>query len=194
MKKAIFLDRDGVLNPPVLQEKTNQYSAPWDPQNYVLYPWVIESLKVLIKNEYLLFLVSNQPDYAKGFTTLENLKLVHNKLDSLLKENKILFSEYFYCYHHPKGTIPSYTCICECRKPGNLFLRKAIEKYNLDITNSWMIGDRDVDVKCGQSLQIKTILLKQEFPDGSQGSSIPSYFVENLKKAVSIIERESKIK
>ena len=190
MNRAIFLDRDGVLNPPVLNLKTKEYEAPQHERDFILHPGVIESLRQLLDLDYKLFLISNQPDYAKGKTTLENLQAVHKKMHSALKENEIEFYEYYYCYHHPQGIIPEYSIVCECRKPGNLFIKQAKSKYNLDISNSWMVGDRDADVYCGQSAGTKTIIIKQKHSDGKAGQSKPDFKVNDLKEAVEIIKKQ----
>ena len=187
MNDAIFLDRDGVINHPVLDPKTGEYAAPWNPDDFVLCDGVIESLRVLLNLDYKLFIVSNQPDYAKGKTTLENLKLVHNRMHSVFVKNNITFGDYYYCYHHPKGRIPEYTKICECRKPGNYFLKQAQIKYSVDLTNSWMIGDRDTDIYCGQSVGAKTIMIRGE---DKASQSRPDFKANSLKEAVEIIENE----
>src|SRR3989338_5024424 len=101
--KAIFLDRDGIINDPVLNPTTKEHEAPFDEKDFILIPSVIESLKELQNLNYKLFLVSNQPDYAKGKTTLENLLSVHKKMHLMFTENNIKFCEYYYCYHHPNG-------------------------------------------------------------------------------------------
>lgn len=188
MDKAVFLDRDGVINYPVLNSKRNEYEAPFSKEDFVMFPGVIEALRELIKLNYKLFLISNQPDYAKGKTTLENLLSVHEKMDSILKEKNIAFSEYYYCYHHPKGIIPKYSIVCECRKPGNLFLRQAQFKYSLDMKKSWIIGDRDTDIYCGQSVGTKSIMIRQKHFDGKSGQSKPDHIVNNLKEAIEIIK------
>lgn len=190
MNKAIFLDRDGVLNYPVLNLKTNEYEAPASKDDFKLFPGVIQALKELQKLDYKLFLISNQPDYAKGKVTLENLKLVHNKMHSILTENNIHFTEYYYCYHHPNGIIPEYSYQCECRKPGNLFLIQAKTKYNLDFAKSWMVGDSDVDIFCGQSAGIRTILVKTKESIHRTGKSTPEHIVNNLQEAIEVIKRE----
>lgn len=187
MNKAIFLDRDGVINQPVFNLETNEYVAPWDKKDFVLCEGVIQSLKTLQSLAYKLFVVSNQPDYAKGKTSLENLKLVHNKMHSIFLENDIKFTDYYYCYHHPNGMVPEYSVVCECRKPGNLFLVQALSKYNLDISNSWMIGDRDIDILCGQSVGIKTIQIKNKNQSKYVSQSKPNYFASGLQEATSII-------
>lgn len=188
MDKAVFLDRDGVINYLVLNKKTNEYEAPFKEEDFVMFPDVIEALKQLINLNYKLFLISNQPDFAKGKTSLENLLSVHKRMDFTFKENNIVFSEYYYCYHHPKGIIPEYSIACKCRKPGNLFLKQAQLKYSLDMHSSWIIGDRDTDIYCGQSVSTKAILIKQKHFDGKAGQSKPDYIVNNLKEAVEIIK------
>ena len=190
MTKAVFLDRDGVLNYPVLNPKTNEYEAPFNANEFKLFPNVIETLKEFQNLKYKLFLVSNQPDYAKGKTKLENLHSVHNKLHSILTENNIFFSEYYYCYHHPNGIIPEYSVICNCRKPGNLFLTQAKMKYNLDFSKSWMIGDSDVDIFCGQSVGVKTIMVKIKESLHRTGKSSPDFIAKSLQEAIEIMKRE----
>ena len=190
MNKGIFLDRDGVINYPVLNLKTNEFEAPSSANDLKLFPGVIKALKELLNLEYKLFLVSNQPDYAKGKTKLEDLHSVHNKLHSILTENNIYFSEYYYCYHHPNGIVSQYSYVCNCRKPDNLFLTQAKSKYNLDYSKSWMIGDSDVDVFCGQSVKVKTILVKIKESAHRTGKSVPEYIVNDLQEAIEVIKKE----
>ena len=192
MNTAVFLDRDGVINYPVLNLKTNEYEAPANKDDLKLVPEVIEVLKELQGLDYKLFLVSNQPDYAKGKTTLENLRSVHNKIHSILSENNIIFTEYYYCYHHPNGIVPEYSIPCECRKPGNLFLKQAKLKYDLDLLHSWMIGDSDVDIFCGQSTGTRTIMIKIKESAHRAGQSNPDFVVNNLREAAEVIKREYK--
>lgn len=185
---AVFLDRDGVINYPVLNLKTKEHEAPQKEEDLKLFPGVIDSLKKLIRLDYNLFIVSNQPDYAKGKTSLENLHMVHKKLHSIFLENDIKFLDYYYCYHHPKGIVKEYSIKCDCRKPGNLFLEQAKEKYGLEMSASWMIGDRDVDIYCGQLSRTKTIMINSEYTAHNKESN-PDYKVNDLSEAVSVIER-----
>lgn len=188
--KAIFLDRDGVINYPTLNPNTGAYEAPFNPEDLKLFPWTIDSLHELQKLDFKLFIITNQPDFAKGKTTLENLNLVREKMLSILEENGINISEYYACFHHPNGIIPEYTMKCECRKPGSLFLKQAIEKYNLNAKNCWMLGDRDTDIECGQSIGAKTILIHSEHSvnEKNAGKSTPDHKAKNLKFAVEIIK------
>jgi D-glycero-D-manno-heptose 1,7-bisphosphate phosphatase len=187
MKKAVFLDRDGVLNELVLTPATGEYEPPHSPDDLVLFPDVLESLRILKEGGFVLFLISNQPDYAKGKTTLENIQAVHKRLDSILKSAGIRFEEYFYCHHHPQGIVPEYSFACKCRKPKPYFLFIAARDYGIDLEHSWMIGDRDTDIECGKAVGTRTILIEERHSSGSRGSSNPDFKTANLKDAVTII-------
>ena len=187
MKKAVFLDRDGVLNELVLNPVTGEYEPPHSPDDLILFPYVIESLLILQVAEFELFLVSNQPDYAKGKTTLEMIHAVHARFDHILTSGGIHFREYYYCYHHPNGIVPEYSFACECRKPKPWFLLKASQDYGINLEKSWLIGDRDSDIECGRAAGTRTIMIEEPHSSGLRGSSHPDNFAENLKDAVMII-------
>ncbi|MCK5602868.1 HAD family hydrolase [Candidatus Pacearchaeota archaeon] len=187
MVKAVFLDRDGVLNELVLNPATGEYEPPHRIEDMKLFPYAIKCLEKLQNSGYYLFLVSNQPDYAKGKTTFETLEKVHKKFNQLLTSQGIHFKEYYYCFHHPQGIIPEYTSECLCRKPKPFFLFKAEEKYNVKLENSWMIGDRDTDIECGKAGGTKTILIEEPLSMNKRRNSMPDYKVNDLKKAVEII-------
>ncbi len=189
-QKAIFLDRDGVINYPVLNPSTGNYEAPFKAEDLKLFSFTIDSLKELQNLKFKLFIVTNQPDYAKGKTTIENINSVRDSLLSIFKANNISITEYFACLHHPNGIVPEYTMKCECRKPGNLFLKQAVQKYNLNPKKSWMLGDRDSDIQCGQSVHAKTILIYNEHSinEKNAGKSTPDFNAKDLKSAVEIIK------
>ena len=186
MKKAIFLDRDGVINKLIYNPNTKEYESPHHRKDFELHHGAIESLN-LLKKDFLLFLISNQPSYAKGKTSLENIKSIHHKLHKLLMKNNIAFIEYFYCYHHPDGIVNEYSFECECRKPNPFFLLHAKNKYTIDMKNSWFIGDQDTDIFCGQKANLKTILIKNEKSEKKRGKSNPEFYADNLIEAVKII-------
>jgi len=187
MKKAVFLDRDGVLNELVLNPATGEYEPPHSPVDLILFPYVIESLRVLQDADFELFLVSNQPDYAKGKTLLENIHTVHARFNHILTSGGIYFREYYYCYHHPNGVVPEYSFACECRKPKPYFLLKAARDYGINLENSWLIGDRDSDIECGKAAGTKTIMIDETHSSGLRGSSHPDKIAANLKDALTII-------
>jgi D-glycero-D-manno-heptose 1,7-bisphosphate phosphatase len=193
INKAVFLDRDGVINKNIFNKDTGEFESPHKTEDFKIFPWVIESLKNLQRLGYKLFLISNQPSYAKGKTSLKNIKDIHKKLHSILVKNKINFKDYFYCYHHPKGIVKKYSIICKCRKPSPYFLNLARRKYKLDLGSSWMIGDRDTDIECGIKAGVKTILIKskEEMINKKSGKSKPAFKAKNLKYAVSIIKKKT---
>ncbi len=186
-KKAVFLDRDGVINRLVLNPATSAYESPHTAVELSIFPFAAKSLGKLTASGYLLFLVSNQPSYAKGKTTMEDILAVHDKLDSYLRLNGIDFTEYFYCYHHPQGLIPEYACKCRCRKPSPFFLRTAEKKYHLDMALSWMVGDQDSDIFCGREGGVKTILVNERHTTPKRGKSFPDYIAQDLEEASQII-------
>jgi D-glycero-D-manno-heptose 1,7-bisphosphate phosphatase len=189
MNKAIFLDRDGVINELVYSSERNEYEPPHKTEDLKLFDGVIDALKKFQKAGYKLFLISNQPDHAKGKTTLEQLNLVHNELDRIFKTNDIFFSEYYYCYHHPDGIVKEYSIDCECRKPKTYFVSKAVEQYEIDTDSSWLIGDRDKDIECGINSGIKTVLIKSEI---NINTIKPDFEATDLRQALEIILSSNK--
>lgn len=184
---GVFLDRDGVINELIFNGDTSEFEPPHSPYDLHIFPFAVESLKRLSAGNYSLFLVSNQPDYAKGKTTLENLKSVHSALHKNLSENGVEFKEYFYCYHHPDGVVVKYTKRCKCRKPSPFFLEKAERKYSIDLKRSWLIGDRDTDILMAEECGVRSIMVNYEHSAGYRGNSSPDYQASNLHEAVNII-------
>jgi D-glycero-D-manno-heptose 1,7-bisphosphate phosphatase len=187
MKKAVFLDRDGVLNELVLNPASGEYEPPHSPDDLIIFPEVIEALRILQEAGFELFLVSNQPDYAKGKMSLEDIRSVNTRFDHILTSRGIHFREYYYCYHHPNGIVPEYSFACKCRKPKPHFLLEAARDYGIDLENSWMIGDRDSDIGCGKAAGTRTILIEEPHSSALRGSSCPDNMAANLKDALTII-------
>jgi D-glycero-D-manno-heptose 1,7-bisphosphate phosphatase len=188
MNKAVFLDRDGVINPLVYNVDTGEYESPHFPDDFSLYPYVLKSLKLIKDSGFKTIIISNQPSYAKGKTSMENIKAIENMLYVFSEENGKLIDEYYYCYHHPNGIVPGYTQQCRCRKPGTLFLEKAIEEYSLSSEDCYFIGDQDADIQCGNSMRIYTIKIDNKHSLVKSGNSIPGETVTNLYEAVQKIK------
>ena len=188
MQKAVFLDRDGVINRLVFNPDTGEYESPHNVEDLELFPWAVPSLRVLREMEYMLFLISNQPSYAKGKTPMENIRAIHETLHRIFLEHGIDFAEYYYCYHHPNGIVPDLTGVCRCRKPGIFFLEEAKKNFDFSITDSWLIGDQDSDILCGQSFGLKTILIKDQHSFKKRGESSPDFQAADIEEAVQIIK------
>jgi D-glycero-D-manno-heptose 1,7-bisphosphate phosphatase len=187
MKKAVFLDRDGVVNELVFNPDTNEYEPPHSMDEVKLYPYTIPCLRKLQSAGYDLFLVSNQPDYAKGKVSLDVLMKIHEKLLSIFALERITFRDFYYCYHHPNGIVAEYSFVCECRKPKPYFLLKAKQEHSIDLVRSWIVGDRDSDIFCGQAAGVRTILIDEPNSADKRGNSHPDFIVKNLSEATKLI-------
>jgi D-glycero-D-manno-heptose 1,7-bisphosphate phosphatase len=162
--RAVFLDRDGVLNRNVLNTVTGAFESPHRAEDFELLPGVLDALALLRESGYRLILVSNQPSYAKGKTTLAAIKAIHRRLEDSLADAGISLDAFYYCLHHPDGIIREYSGRCECRKPSPYFLLQAKTQFDLDLAKSWMIGDRETDVLCGRAAGVRTIRVAADHP------------------------------
>ncbi len=151
MNKAVFIDRDGTLIKDV------PYNA--NPALIEFLPDAIETLSALKKNKFLLILISNQSGVARGFFSVEQLEKMHDVIQQTLSNFNVKLDAIYYCPHHPEGKIKEYTIECECRKPKPGLIFKAAAAYNIDLNNSWMVGDILNDVEAGNAAGCKTILL-----------------------------------
>jgi D-glycero-D-manno-heptose 1,7-bisphosphate phosphatase len=158
-KRAVFLDRDGVINRNVWNPVSGAYEAPLTADQFELCDGALAAMRQLRSASYELFLVSNQPNYAKGKASLETLDLIHARLTTALSDAEIQFAAFYYCLHHPEGVIAANSGRCECRKPSPHFLLKAKEDFCIDLKQSWMIGDRISDIECGKAAGAKTVFI-----------------------------------
>ena len=186
MKKAVFLDRDGIINDLIYNELRKEYEPPHKTEDIIIFKEVKKSLSDLSDNGFELFIVSNQPDHAKGKTGLEDLLKVKNRILEILNSDKKIIKEDFYCFHHPDGVKEGYSYDCECRKPKTYFVDMAVNKYNIDRYGSWLIGDRETDIECGKNAKLKTILIKNKYNNYTY--EVKSDFeADDLSSAVKII-------
>ena len=118
-KRAIFLDRDGVIN-----KEVNYLS---DPDDFILLEGIIEALRLLKQKEYLLIVITNQAGIARGYFTRENLTQIHRKMNDILKQKDIILDDIYYCPHHP-----DFTGECACRKPKIGMFIEAKKKHNIE--------------------------------------------------------------
>jgi len=185
---AVFLDRDGVINRNVLDPATGEYGAPLRAQDFALAPGALDAMQSLRKAGFLLFLVSNQPNYAKGKSSLEELAAIHAKLLAALKTAGIEFTDFYYCHHHPQGVMPTHSGPCDCRKPSPYFLLKARDTYRVSLQHSWMIGDRATDIQCGRSAGVRTIRVQEDHPASRASHEVKADFeADDLAEAAKII-------
>jgi D-glycero-D-manno-heptose 1,7-bisphosphate phosphatase len=171
MKRALFLDRDGVLDELVYYADSDSCDAPRDPNQVRLRPGVAEALKLAAQNGWMIFVVSNQPDAAKGKTTYESLAAAHAELLRQLDGAPI--TEFFYCLHRAEDA-------CPCRKPKPFFVLEAAKKYGIDLSQSWFAGDVDSDIECGKRAGCRTALLEYPHSKSKRGAQRPDLICRDL--------------
>jgi D-glycero-D-manno-heptose 1,7-bisphosphate phosphatase len=169
MNRAIFLDRDGVLDD--LVHYAEGWGAPRTAADVRVRPGVREALDRAVKNGWMIFVISNQPDAAKGFTTMASLHAVHLELLKQLGEAPI--REFFYCFHRSEDR-------CECRKPKPFLVLQAARRYAIDLAGSWFVGDVDTDIEAGRRAGTRTALLEYEHSISSTGAQKPDLVCRDL--------------
>jgi D-glycero-D-manno-heptose 1,7-bisphosphate phosphatase len=161
-RKAIFLDRDGVLVEEIFYPHTGEREAPLAPEDVRLLPGVAPALRSLAEAGYALVVISNQGGHAKGKTSLRALWLAHERFVALLAEQGARLDGAYYSYGHPDGTVPHFSGSSLDRKPGPYHVFVAAAQLDLDCHGSWMIGDRTTDVACAVAAGLRPILIKSQ--------------------------------
>ena len=184
MQKAIFLDRDGVLN-----EEVDNLSHIEDLH---IFPGTVEWLKAINESEYLALVVTNQPMIAKGFLKEHELDDIHKKLESEIGKEWAYIDDLYYCPHHPdawfEGEIPDLKKDCKCRKPKTGMIDQAVKQYNIDVAQSFIIGDSTTDIQTGKNAGIKTILVRTWYAgDDYKYSATPDFVFQNMAESAMFI-------
>lgn len=177
-QKAVFLDRDGTINKYV-NFLTNM-------KDFELLEGVPEAVKKINCSGYLAIVITNQPVIARGEVSLDGLKNIHKKMQTLLGQQGSYLDDIFFCPHHTDrgflGERIEFKIECNCRKPKPGMLRKAAEKYNIDLSQSWMIGDGKNDILAGKNAGCHTALIGNE----NYGQELSGY---SLLEIVDVILR-----
>jgi len=180
-QRAVFIDRDGTIN----EEKGFVTS----PEQLQLIPGAAEAIRMLNTSQYLTICATNQPVIARGEASIKDLEDIHARLDTLLGDEGAYLDDLLYCPHHPdkgfEGEVPQYKTNCECRKPKPGMLFEAAKRYNIDLTCSYMIGDRTSDIVAGKAAGCVTIgvYTGAALSDGKCDAE-PTLMCENLKDAI----------
>jgi D-glycero-D-manno-heptose 1,7-bisphosphate phosphatase len=171
-QRAVFLDRDGVINRAVVRD-----GRPFPPstlEEVEILPGTITSLGQLAQNGYVLIVITNQPDVARGTQSREIVESINKLIQSRLP-----VCEVFVCYH-------DQTDECGCRKPKPGLILQAAQKYDLDLSFSWMVGDRWKDIAAGQAAGVKTIFVDYHYAEAYHGAPA-DFIVENTAFIADII-------
>lgn len=171
MRRAVFLDRDGVINQAIVRNGTP--NPPGNISELVILPGVSEALQKLHEKNYLLIVVTNQPDVARGVTQKSEVEKINDQLLSRLPLDDIKT-----CYH-------DNTDGCQCRKPLPGAFIDAAKEYQIDLSKSFMVGDRWRDIEAGQSAGCKTFFINYRYAETQPEA--PDFIVSSLLEAQQII-------
>ena len=153
-RNVLFLDRDGVINVDV------GYLS--DPAQLKFIPGAIDAMKEAQTRGYDIIVVTNQSGVARGYYTEEDVQALHAEMSRRLEAEGVHILAYYYCPHHPEGTVEAYKKVCDCRKPNPGMLTKAIEEWHVDVDGSFLVGDKPSDVEAAESIGMRAYPFEEE--------------------------------
>jgi len=181
VKKAIFFDKDGTLieNIPFNVES----------EKIKFNPGAIELIRAL-KGDFDFHIITNQAGIAFGHFEEFELKAVKNKMQELFEAAGAKLSGFHYCPHHPEGQVKNYAKNCLCRKPGTKLIEDAANQFNIDLAQSWLIGDILDDIEAGNRSGMRTILLNvgNETEWDLNKLRTPHHLINQLEEALPLIK------
>lgn len=158
LNKAVFLDRDGVIN--------RDYGYVSAIENFDILPGVFEALRVFRSAGYKLIVITNQSGVARGLYSEAAVDELHNYMCQQLEAEGVFLDDIFFCPHHPvNGVVESYSIECECRKPAAGMINEAISKHTISASRSLLIGDKGSDILAGINAGIgRNVLVTSQYP------------------------------
>jgi D-glycero-D-manno-heptose 1,7-bisphosphate phosphatase len=181
---AVFFDRDGTLNVDVGYLRS--------PEEMQLISGAAEAVRLLNERRILTCIISNQSGVARGYFTEADLVPIHERLQQLLAGGGAHIDRIYYCPHHPTEGRPPYNIECTCRKPATGMLRRAAEEFPIDLENSFVVGDKALDVQLGKAAGAHSILVLTGFGESSieqcrQSGAAPDFVAPTIVEAVNHI-------
>ena len=188
LSPTVFLDRDGTLIEEV------GYLSHLD--RIALYPWSIESVKLLNRAGFKVVVVTNQAGVARGLFDEDFIDEAHRFLDQKFGDGGATIDKFYYCPHHPEASVEAYRCECDCRKPKAGMLWKAAQELQLELSHSFVIGDRFSDLRLGPAVGAKSVLVRTGYGETTARELTDdvevAYTAPELMTAVAWILRHSK--
>ena len=158
-RPAVFLDRDGVLVEEVFYPQTGEWEAPLFPEDVKLTDGAAAAVRAFRRAGYVTVLISNQGGYAKGKTSLRALWQAHERFVALLAAQDVSLDAVFYSYSHPEGVVEHFAGESLDRKPSPYNVLIAAARLDLDISRSWLVGDRLTDAACAKAAGLRALLV-----------------------------------
>ena len=192
MEKAVFLDRDGVINELIYHREQGIIDSPFTVNQLRIIDGVPEALKLIHEAGYKAIIISNQPGIAKNHMSCQKFDAIRKQLNDELEKAGSFIDAEFYCLHHPQATVTDLKVICDCRKPKPGLINKAANELEIDLKASWMVGDGLTDIQAGKSAGCRTILIGKEKCElchrMEQENAKPDAVCENLLQAAIFIK------
>jgi D-glycero-D-manno-heptose 1,7-bisphosphate phosphatase len=191
-KRAVFMDRDGTIN-----EEMGYVNHI---ERFMLIPRAGQAIRLLNQHEIKAVVVTNQSGVAKGYFSESMVHLVHQKMQELLRKEGAYLDGIYYCPHHPDVGEPPYRQRCRCRKPQTGLVEAAVRELDIDLSQSYMIGDRGVDIEFGHLIGAKGILVLTGYGKGEweyhreQWKAKPDYVAQDIYEAVQWILHQESLK
>ena len=176
MTKAVFLDRDGVINQ---KPKEGEYITSWD--DFHILPGVAEGVALLNRAGYMVFVVTNQRCVAKDLVSIADLEKIHEQMSQALLRAGAKLDGIYYCPH-------DYELSCNCRKPAPGMLLEAGQVHGIDLRSSWMVGDSEIDMQAGKRAGCKTARLSTEREKHNTAGDTPDILSRVEIKASSLLD------
>jgi D,D-heptose 1,7-bisphosphate phosphatase len=190
-RRAVFLDRDGVINRYFYNAEFGTVDSPANPDQFELLPGAGEAIALLNRMRVPVIAISNQPGIAHGKFSPPLLDAITEKMRAQLAEAGARLDGVLYCRHHPEGVVDQYRTECECRVPKTGLLQRAATERNLNLKESFLVGDSVEDILAGRAAGLTTFLIspngtaiREEF---SMRGALPDCVASNLKEAAAMI-------
>jgi D-glycero-D-manno-heptose 1,7-bisphosphate phosphatase len=157
-RRAVFMDRDGTIS-----EEVGYVNHP---SRYRVFPYSAEAVRLLNEAGWLAILVTNQAGVARGYFTEDIIGQVHNVLTTELEKQGARLDAIYYCAHHPTVGAEPYRLDCDCRKPKPGLIERAAQEFEIDLVQSWMIGDRYSDIELARNAHVRAALVLSGYGRG----------------------------
>jgi D-glycero-D-manno-heptose 1,7-bisphosphate phosphatase len=185
--RVVFLDRDGTIN----KEVDYLYKI----EDFEFIPNAPEAIKIFHELGYKVIVITNQAGVARGYYKETDIEILHKYIDKLLEKGGTYINAYYYCPHHPDGTVKEYSYQCNCRKPETGMIDQAIRDYDVDLGRSILIGDKEIDIKTGKNSGIgKSYLVKSGHDIEEDTTQADNIHDDLYKIALELKEKDEKMK
>ena len=186
-RRAVFIDRDGTIS-----EEVGYINHP---SRFRLFPYSATAIKLLNDRNWLAIVITNQAGVARGYFSEAMIQTVHEKLRQDLETGGAKLDAIYYCAHHPSVGAAPYRRDCDCRKPKPGLVHRAAEDLNIDLTASWMVGDRYSDIEMAHNAGVRSAFVMSGYGRGeweqqrSEWKQQPDLVAEDLLEAISKITK-----